>query len=126
MSDTAGKPVKQRVGAPKQHDVAAMAAAFLAYIENTNVPIATEFAYSQGLHREQLYQIPELSYALKLCMTKKECQLEKGALTGELTPSMAIFSLKQMGWKDNTRIENTGADGGPIDLNLVVSFVSPK
>ena len=45
------------------------------------------------------------STLLKKCIAKKEANLEKGALTGKLNPSMAIFSLKQLGWRDKKEEE---------------------
>jgi len=87
-------------GAPRKHDREALLQAFLSYIAENDVPIVSEFAYQNGLHRQQLYDMPELSDALKLCITKKEANLEKGGLAGELNVTMSIFSLKQMGWRD--------------------------
>jgi hypothetical protein len=38
----------------------------------------------------------------------------------------AMFYLKtQAGWRETDRIEHTGADGAPIDLNIKVNFVKP-
>ena len=52
------------------------------------------------IERQYLYDNQMFSTLLKKCIAKKEANLEKGALTGKLNPSMAIFSLKQIGWKD--------------------------
>jgi hypothetical protein len=35
-----------------------------------------------------------------MCIAKKEGALERMALEGKVNTSMAIFSLKQLGWKD--------------------------
>lgn len=38
----------------------------------------------------------------------------------------AMFYLKtQAGWRETDRLEHTGADGAPIDLNIKVNFVKP-
>lgn len=89
---------KKPVGRPRTIDREGLLEALEKYIDETEVPILSEFAWKNGLHREQMYEIPEFSYAIKRLITKKECALEKGTLTGDLNPAMAIFSLKQIGW----------------------------
>ena len=86
------------------------------YIETTDVPIVSEFAYKNGLNRTSVYDIPELADALKLCIAKKEAALEAGALRGQLNCSMAIFSLKQIGWKDTHETTLAGDSKRPIHL----------
>ena len=73
---------------------------FKKYIDNTTLPIIAEFAYMNEIDRNYLYDNAIFSTLLKRCIAKKEANLEKGALTGKLNPTMAIFSLKQIGWKD--------------------------
>ena len=73
---------------------------FKKYIDNNTLPIIAEFAYMNDIERQYLYDNEVFSTLLKKCIAKKEANLEKGALTGKLNPSMAIFSLKQIGWKD--------------------------
>ncbi len=92
-------------GAPRIHDREALRIALHAYIQATEIPIVAKFAYLNGLHRQQLYDMEELSDALKLCITKKEAALEEQGLAGTIDKTMAIFSLKQLGWTD--RNENT-------------------
>ena len=75
------------------------------YTEKTTIPILSECAYNLGMYREELYKHEELSSAIKKLITKKESVLEKGALLGKLNPSMAIFSLKQLGWRDKPKEE---------------------
>jgi hypothetical protein len=76
----------------------------LKYIEETDIPILAEFAYQNDIRRTTLYEFDCLSNAIKKCVTKKEAQLEKKALKNSINPSMAIFSLKQLGWKDKQEI----------------------
>lgn len=76
----------------------------LDYIDNTDIPILAEFAYKNNIRRQTLYDHEYLSDAVKKCTTKKEAALEKKALNGEVVPSMAIFSLKQLGWRDRKEI----------------------
>lgn len=77
------------------------------YTEKTAIPIFAEFSFNYGILREELYRHPELSYAIKSLMSKKEFQLEKMAMTGHTNTTFAIFSLKQMGWRDKHEIEHT-------------------
>lgn len=72
------------------------------YIDNTKIPIVAEFAYQNDIRRAALYEQPELAYAIKKLIDKKEAELERKGL--ETNNSMAIFSLKQLGWKDRQDI----------------------
>lgn len=81
----------------------------LQYIEDTEVPIAAEFAWKNKIWRQRLYDIPELADALLILATKKEAQIEKGALSGVIPPSMASLSLKQLGWKDTQDVNHSGS-----------------
>ena len=80
--------------------LAELAKKFDEYIENTDIPIIAEFAYLNNIDRTLLYDKPEFSTLLKKAITKKKAQLEKLALKGEINPTMAVFSLKQLGWSD--------------------------
>lgn len=72
---------------------------------NKDIPIVREFALQVGLCNSRLYERAlindELSSAIKRISDTKQVVLEKGALTGKFNPTMAIFSLKQMGWSDH-------------------------
>jgi hypothetical protein len=102
------------VGRPREIDREKLLADLDAYIATTDIPILARFAVNQGLHRQQLYEIPELSDAIKRCANKKEAALEEAGLAGTVNVTMAIFSLKQLGWKDAQKFEHSGPDGGPI------------
>jgi hypothetical protein len=78
------------------------------YIETTTLPVLAEFAFRERVNRQDLYAHPEFSDAIKRLMAKKEYILEMGALRGKFNASMAIFSLKQLGWTDKTKIEHSG------------------
>lgn len=79
------------------------------YIENTEIPILSEFAYQHKVSREALYDYEEFSTLIKRAIYKKEAQLERKALNGEVDKTMAIFSLKQLGWRDKHEVEHSGA-----------------
>lgn len=74
------------------------------YIEEAEPPIVAEYAHLHGITRCYLYQLaeknPEISNTIKRISEAKEVKLEKNALNGKYQHTMAIFSLKQLGWKD--------------------------
>ena len=74
------------------------------YIENTDIPIVAEFAYMNHIRRALLYENEILSYTIKELINKKEAQLERMALENDVDKTMAIFSLKQLGWRDKQDI----------------------
>ena len=83
------------------------------YIANTEIPIVAEFAYQNNIGRTWLYETPALSDAIKTLIDKKEAQLERKALLKEIHPTMAIFSLKQLGWKD---VNETNLNVSPSEV----------
>jgi len=74
------------------------------YIEETDIPILAEFAYTRDIRRNKLYELDELKDTIKRMMEKKEAQLEKLAELNIINTTMAVFSLKQLGWRD--RVEH--------------------
>ena len=89
------------------------------YIETADPPIMAEYAHMHGITRQYLYELakreeadgrPELSDTIKKISEGKEVKLEKKALSGDYNSSMAIFSLKQLGWKDKIDQGNEADD----------------
>ena len=75
------------------------------YRIQTEIPIIAEFAYLNNIPRQTLYTFgEEFSDTIKRCIDKKEAQLERLALSGDIKTTMAIFSLKQLGWKDKQEV----------------------
>lgn len=109
---------------PREWDRAALLEALLNYVEETEIPIVAQFAYTHGINRQRLYEWDELADAIKACTTKKEAQLEALALANKINCSMAIFSLKQLGWKDTHEQTHRGDAGGPI--KIVISSMDAK
>ena len=74
------------------------------YLKKSNPPIVAEYAHQHGITRQYIYELAkkdeQLSDAIKKISEAKEVMLEKKALKGQYNASMAIFSLKQLGWKD--------------------------
>ncbi len=114
------------VGRPRKYSakrVKEICKALEEYIENTEIPIVAEFAYKNDIVREELYKYEEFGTLLKKLIAKKETVLEKGMLSGDLVPSAAIFSLKQVGWSDKQQTEITGKGGGPIRSEVDIEKV---
>ena len=88
--------------------------AFEEYINTTQVPIIADFATKENILRESLYDYEDFSTLLKRCVQKKESALEKCMLSGDLVPSAAIFSLKQLGLSDKKEVEHSGNVGVQI------------
>jgi hypothetical protein len=112
-----GAEVSHPGGRPRKYDREALLEAFEAYIAATDIPIVAEFSWRQDVTREVLYQWPEFRHTLAMCLTKKEAQLERKALYNEINVSMAIFSLKQLGWSDRTEQTHRGDAFAPIILS---------
>lgn len=108
-------------GAPQVHDRVAILQAFLRYISSTEIPIVAEFAASHGLYRQFLYDCDEFADALKQCVSKKEGALERKALDGQVNCTMAIFSLKQLGWSDKQETVHKGDAAAPIVISATDS-----
>ena len=83
------------------------------YLKTANPPIIAEYAHSLGITRQRLYQIADkdeaILDAIKRIVEAKEVMLEKKGLTGEYSATMAIFSLKQLGWRDRVEEEDREA-----------------
>lgn len=88
------------------------------YIRDTDIPILAEFAYQNNIDRATLYDYDEFSTLRKALIAKKEAQLERMGLAGEVDRTMAVFSLKQLGWSDKQQLQHTGAGGGPVDVQV--------
>lgn len=76
------------------------------YTNNTEIPILKEVCYQNELNYTYVMQMrakeenEELSNSIKRLLEKKESQLERLGLLGKIDRGIAIFSLKQLGWKD--------------------------
>ena len=109
---------KNKVGAPKDwtdEKIQDLLVKFEKYIDETKVPIIAEFAVQNNTYRQRLYEFKQFADAIKKCTSKKEAALERGALENKLNPTMCIYSLKQLGWKDKQEFEHSGKDGKPIE-----------
>jgi hypothetical protein len=106
---------------PREYDREAIAIAFESYVAETEIPIIAEFAARLGLSKQFMFDCEEFSGLIKACTTKKEAALERQALGGKVNCTMAIFSLKQLGWKDTH--EQTHKTDGPIQYQVFPSDI---
>lgn len=109
------------MGRPRKYNdeqIKQIKASFTEYIENTDIPIIAEFSYQNDVSRDALYDYEEFSTLIKRAIAKKEAQLERKALNGEVDKTMAIFSLKQLGWSDKKEIEHSGK----VDIKIGAEF----
>lgn len=104
-------------GRPRQYNREQLLVEFGAYIEAKDIPIVAEFAYQHSVPRELLYDWEEFSTLLKDCIAKKESALERKALSGEINVTMAIFSLKQLGWSDKQETTHKGDAAHPLVIS---------
>lgn len=98
-------------GRPKKYTdeyVAELTVQLEAYIDETDIPILKEWCYQAGIPSTYVYEIEGLSEPIKRCLDKKEAALERKALNREIDHTMAIFSLKQLGWRDKQDHNVTG------------------
>lgn len=83
------------------------------YIESAEPPILAEYAHIHGITRQYLYELasknPDLSDTIKKISEAKEIKLERNGLLGVYSPSVTIFSLKQLGWKDAANVTDETA-----------------
>lgn len=79
------------------------------YTKTIELPILKEVCYQNKWNYDYVMQLQrdneELSQSIKTLLDKKETQLERGGLSGKYNNTMAIFSLKQLGWRDNKDIQ---------------------
>lgn len=83
------------------------------YTEKTEYPILKELCYLKHYNYDYVMQLQraneELSQSIKELLYKKESYLEREGIKGNLAQTMAVFTLKQLGWRDNIEVkaENT-------------------
>ena len=86
------------------------------YIDETDLPIVAELAYTNNIPRQTFYDYPEFSTLLKKLLDKKETQLEKLGAFNVINSTMAVFSLKQLGWRDKQEISLGNQDNEPVKI----------
>jgi hypothetical protein len=79
---------------------------FNKYIEETEMPIISEFAFLNNVRREFLYENSIMSNIRKQAILKKESYLERAGLDNKVNSAICRLSLMQLGWLDRTQTEN--------------------
>lgn len=94
-------------------------------IRKKKVPILKEVVVKMGwnydtvmgLERKEGWE--QLSEAINRLVNTKEYMLERLALDGKITNTMAVFSLKQLGWKDQQTMDVQSSNNKAIKITLV-------
>ena len=114
-------------GRPPKYDVEDIIEIMDRYIEETELPIFKEVCYLNNWNSKYIYELgsknEELSDTIKKLSDKKEVVLERGGLIGRYNPTMVVFSLKQLGWKDK---QEEDADSKVSDALLKVTNAIAK
>ena len=100
--------MRGRVAVWTQEKKEELLSAFYKYIEENDIPILAEFCYKHKVNRQRIYEWEEFVEAKDMCLTKKEANLEAMALANEINTTFAIFSLKQLGWRDKQELDLSG------------------
>jgi hypothetical protein len=101
-------------GRPKKYTdelIAELLTSIHEYTANTEIPILKEWCVSVGVPSTHVYDFEEFSEPIKVLIDKKEAALERKALDGEVNTTMAVFSLKQLGWSDRQQVEHSAEAG---------------
>lgn len=100
-----GRPPKDK------YDIPYMIDQIEKYTKKTDLPILKEVCYQNEWNYDYVMQLQreheELSQSTKKLLYKKEVQLERLGLFGSINATMAVFSLKQLGWKDKQEVSNS-------------------
>ena len=80
------------------------------YTNNTEYPILKELCYLKHYNYDYIMQMQrnneELTQSIKELLYKKETYLEREGIKGNLAQTMAVFTLKQLGWRDTIEVQN--------------------
>lgn len=94
-----------------KYNISEMIKKIEAYAEETEIPILKEVCYKNKWDYQYTMNLQaendSLRESIKSLLDKKESELERGGLNGKVDKTMAIFSLKQLGWRDKIEIEDT-------------------
>lgn len=92
-----------RIPKPK-YNINYMVKKIFSYTDNQPLPILKECCFENEWNYDYVMQLqrdnPILSQSIRRLLLKKEIQLEKALYSGGNNTAF-VFSLKQLGWKDN-------------------------
>ena len=95
------------------------------YTDDTEIPILKEVAYQNYWNYDTIMKYQRvnenLMQSIKRLLNKKESQLERKGLNKEIDRTVAIFSLKQLGWKDRQEISFGEEQADEINIKVIKS-----
>ena len=101
----------------------------------SRVQIAAEFDVAKSTLQEWEKQYPEFSVAITRAMTLSQAWWEKKGQECLIMPAGATFQSSVWSrsmaarfpddWRENSKLEHTGKDGGPIETETVIRIVRP-
>lgn len=95
------------------------------------IPIFKECCLKNGWNDDYAYELAreneDLSLKIRELISWKEVLLEQGMLYGTIKHGAAIFSLKQLGWRDNSVVTfNKGEDVEDDELTKSLEEIAKK
>lgn len=114
------------------------------YTQSTDIPILKEFCFINNLsyqyvanlrqklenadldkmasdkESDDILEENKLSYSIRRLLMKKEFMLEKKALKNEIPINFAVFSLKQLGWRDGQDIEVSTSESSAPSFKISI------
>lgn len=79
------------------------------YTKDTEYPILKELCHLKHYNYDTIMKMQrndeDLMQSIKELLYKKEAYLEYNGLHGKLSNTMCVFTLKQLGWRDNIQVE---------------------
>lgn len=118
------RPKRLDVNGEVFYDIDTMCEKIEDYLQECDIPVLKECCLINGWNYEYVQQLrnkegnEKLYRAIRRILDYKEVELEKGALTGKLEKTMAIFSLKQLGWRDKTEEKEESKENAVADILL--------
>lgn len=98
-----------KMGAPIKYNIQEMIKTVEQYTASTDLPILKELCYKQHWSYDYIMELKrkheDLSQSIKELLCKKEAQLERMGLMNKANTKMAMFSLKQLGWRERVEIQ---------------------
>lgn len=81
------------------------------YTDETEYPILKEACYLYNYNYDTVMKMQrndeELMQSIKRLLDKKESYLEREGVKGNINSTMAVFTLKQLGWRDSIEVDNS-------------------
>lgn len=117
---------KNKPGRPKTDKYANLVKDIQEYTKKTDYPILKELCYQKHYNYDTIMKYQredeELMQSIKELLYKKETYLERNGILGKLSNTMAVFTLKQLGWKDNIEVKTNAIE----DLTTLADMLGFK